>query len=53
MGMEIHKKSHNIINMEKPDAIMLFTDPRYFVHVFNMEDQIRNTMSNCLFEYMG
>ena len=32
---------HNIINMEKPDAVMLFTDPRYFVHVFNMEDQIR------------
>ena len=25
---------HNIIQMEKPDAIMLFTDPRYFVHVF-------------------
>ena len=32
---------HNIMNMEKPDAVMLFTDPRYFVHVFNMEDQIR------------
>ena len=31
----------NIINMEKPDAVMLFTDPRYFIHVFNMEDQIR------------
>ena len=32
---------HNIMNMEKPDAVMLFTDPRYFQHVFNMEDQIR------------
>jgi len=31
----------NVINMEKPDAVMLFTDPRYFTHIFDMEDQIR------------
>ena len=31
----------NIISSEKPDAIMLFTDPRYFVWVFNMEHEIR------------
>lgn len=24
-----------------PDAVMLITDPRYFVHVFNMEQEIR------------
>ena len=41
---------HNIINMEKPDAIMLFTDPRYFVHVFNMEDQIR---TQCPIAYLN
>ena len=32
---------NNIFNIEKPDAIMLFTDPRYFQHIFNMEDQLR------------
>ena len=26
---------HNIISIERPDAVMLFTDPRYFVHVFD------------------
>ena len=31
----------NIINIEKPDAIMLITDPRYFVHVFQIENEIR------------
>ncbi len=30
-----------LINMEKPDAIMLITDPRYFTWVFNMEQEIR------------
>ncbi len=30
-----------IIALEKPDAIMLFTDPRYFIWVFNMEHEIR------------
>ena len=30
-----------ILNAEKPDAVMLITDPRYFKHIFNMEDTIR------------
>ena len=29
-----------IINIEKPDAVMLFTDPRYFTYIFNMEHEI-------------
>ena len=31
----------NILRAEKPDAIMLFTDPRYFVYIFRMESEIR------------
>jgi glycosyltransferase involved in cell wall biosynthesis len=30
-----------IIEMEKPDAIFLITDPRYFTWLFQMEQQIR------------
>jgi len=30
-----------IIKLEKPDAIFLITDPRYFVWVFQMESEIR------------
>ena len=30
-----------ILSAEKPDAVMLITDPRYFKHIFNMEDTIR------------
>ena len=30
-----------ILNIENPDAIMLFTDPRYFTYIFNMENEIR------------
>lgn len=30
-----------VIQMEKPDAIMLFTDPRYWVWFFQMEHEIR------------
>ena len=33
-----------IINIEKPDAIMLFTDPRYFTYIFNMEHEIRKSI---------
>ena len=40
-GYGTTQEIHNIFNIEKPDAIMLITDPRYFVHVFNMEDQLR------------
>tara|TARA_B110000908_G_scaffold51254_1_gene62533 strand:- start:269 stop:1720 length:1452 start_codon:yes stop_codon:yes gene_type:complete len=32
---------NDIFQLEKPDAIMLITDPRYFQHIFNMEDQLR------------
>ena len=31
----------SIMQLEKPDAIMLITDPRYFTWVFNMEQEIR------------
>jgi glycosyltransferase involved in cell wall biosynthesis len=30
-----------LIQMEKPDAIMLITDPRYFIWLFQMENEIR------------
>jgi len=30
-----------IMGIEKPDAIMMFTDPRYWVWLFNMEHEIR------------
>jgi glycosyltransferase involved in cell wall biosynthesis len=33
-----------IIGIEQPDALMLFTDPRYFVHIFQMENEIRKKM---------
>ena len=33
-----------IINIEKPDAVMLFTDPRYFTYIFNMEHEIRKSI---------
>ena len=33
----------NILSQEKPDAILLITDPRYFEWVFNMENEIRKT----------
>ncbi len=32
------------IRSEKPDAIMLVTDPRYFTWVFNMESEIRKNI---------
>ena len=33
-----------IIQIEKPDAIMLVTDPRYFVWLFSMEQEIRKNI---------
>ena len=30
-----------VIKIEKPDVIFLITDPRYFMWVFNMEEEIR------------
>ena len=35
------KLLREILAIEKPDAVMLFTDPRYFIHIFNMEQEIR------------
>jgi hypothetical protein len=32
----------NIIKLEKPDAIMLITDPRYFTWLFAIENEIRS-----------
>ena len=34
----------NIIKFEKPDAIMLITDPRYFIWLFAMENEIRKSI---------
>jgi len=33
-----------LINMEKPDAIFLITDPRYFIWLFQIENEIRKKM---------
>lgn len=33
-----------IISIEKPDALFLITDPRYFIWVFQMENEIRKKM---------
>ena len=33
-----------IIELEKPDAIMLITDPRYFFWLFQMENEIRKNI---------
>ena len=33
-----------LIDVEKPDAIMFFTDPRYWVWLFQMENEIRRLM---------
>jgi len=30
-----------VIEIENPDAILLITDPRYFIHIFNMEVELR------------
>ena len=30
-----------ILNIERPNAILLITDPRYFMHIWNMEQEIR------------
>ena len=33
-----------IIDIEKPDAILIFTDPRYWIWLFQMEHEIRRTI---------
>jgi len=36
-----------LIEAEKPDAIMLITDPRYFQWLFNIENEIRKKIPIC------
>ena len=33
-----------ILNIERPNAILLITDPRYFMHIWNMEQEIRKNI---------
>lgn len=33
-----------VISYEKPDALMIFTDPRFFGHVFAMEHELRTEL---------
>lgn len=33
-----------LIDIEKPDAIMFFTDPRYWIWLFQMENELRRKM---------
>jgi len=33
-----------IVNIEKPDAIMLITDPRYFTWLFSIENEVRKKL---------
>lgn len=33
-----------LIKIEKPDAIMIITDPRYFLWLFNIENEIRRSI---------
>lgn len=40
----------DILHHHKPDAILLITDPRYFGHVFNMEQEIRK---HCPIAYLN
>ena len=34
----------NILRAENPDALFLITDPRYFMHIWNMEQEIRKSI---------
>lgn len=36
-----------LIEMEKPDAMMIFTDPRYWIWLFQIENEIRKKMPLC------
>lgn len=35
-------KVRKLLQLEKPDAIMIFTDPRYWVWLFEMEREVRS-----------
>lgn len=36
-----------LIQMEKPDALMIFTDPRYWTWLFEIENEIRKNIPIC------
>lgn len=36
------EKMRTFLQNEKPDAVLLFTDPRFFIWVWEMEDEIRS-----------
>ncbi len=40
-GYGKEEEVRQVLDIEKPDALLLFTDPRYFTHIFNSEDDIR------------
>ena len=42
--MKINIRIKQLIKMEKPDALMFITDPRYYEWLFNMENEIRNSI---------
>jgi len=35
-------KIRTALAMEKPDIMLLFTDPRFFIHIFEMEDEVHD-----------
>lgn len=35
-------KIRTALAVEKPDIMLLFTDPRFFIHIFEMEDEIHD-----------
>ena len=41
-GYGTAKRVRELIKVEKPDAILIFTDPRYWVWLFEIEREIRN-----------
>ena len=45
MVMVMHYIKTNY-TQEKPDAIIHFTDPRYWIWLYQMENEIRQQMSN-------
>ena len=38
------REIRELIKIEKPDALFLITDPRYFLHIWNMEQEIRKSI---------
>jgi hypothetical protein len=42
-----------LLQVEKPDAIFLITDPRYWDWLFAMENEIRKVCPIAIFKYLG